>query len=240
MDNDIKLVIEKGTKPWKDLFHSSTETDFETLRADMPDIETLGDTSLLLDPAHPKILIAGNLEPDRYEEEVLSALILSLSANPVKPVIVSGFAPGIQTMAHKAALEHGLPTVAVLASPLRGIYPRQNEALARSIAEEKGCALLTQFTRETKASPTTIIGSMKTAVLLSQAAILTGAREKSNAAMCARMAYLTGRRVLAAPGRINDTNMAGSNRFIADWTAEMLTQKVIEDLQSFNPTIRRH
>jgi hypothetical protein len=50
-------------------------------------------------------------------------------------IILSGLAIGVDTAAHEAALESGLPTIAILATGLRQIYPRQNAALAARIAD---------------------------------------------------------------------------------------------------------
>ena len=74
-------------------------------------------------------------------------LIGALAALDPKPTIVSGLALGIDGCAHGAALESGLPTVAVLPCGLDEIYPRQHGELAGRIAENG--ALVSDFARGT-------------------------------------------------------------------------------------------
>lgn len=64
------------------------------------------------------------------------AMVDVLDAN--KHILVSGLAVGTDTDAHEAALENGVPQVAVLPSGLNNIYPRQNRALARRILKDGG------------------------------------------------------------------------------------------------------
>lgn len=58
--------------------------------------------------------------------------------NPDVHVAVSGLAIGSDTIAHEAAIETGVPQVAVLPSGLRNVYPRQNRRLARAILKDGG------------------------------------------------------------------------------------------------------
>ena len=58
-------------------------------------------------------------------------------------IIVSGLAKGIDTIAHKTALECGLKTIAVLAGGLKHIYPPENKKLAEEITNNR--ALVSEF-----------------------------------------------------------------------------------------------
>ena len=76
------------------------------------------------------------LNPDckiELTEKIVTAEILKCGAT-----IVSGLALGCDTIAHKTALDHGAKTIAVLPSPLSGIYPKENVALAERIVESGG------------------------------------------------------------------------------------------------------
>lgn len=66
----------------------------------------------------------------------IKAQMAKLNANV--HVAVSGLAIGSDTIAHEAAIETGVPQVAVLPSGLRNIYPRQNRRLARAILKDGG------------------------------------------------------------------------------------------------------
>lgn len=94
-----------------------------------------GDISLL-SQSNLNIAVIGVLNPDckiELTEKIVTAEILKCGAT-----IVSGLALGCDTIAHKTALDHGAKTIAVLPSPLSGIYPKENVALAERIVESGG------------------------------------------------------------------------------------------------------
>jgi DNA processing protein len=107
--------------------------------------------------------------------------------------VISGLAAGIDTAAHRGALEAGGRTVAVIGTGLRRSYPAQNEALQREIAASG--MVLSQFLPD--ASPTRISFPMRNAVMsgLASATVVIEADEKSGAKMQARLALQHGRRV---------------------------------------------
>ncbi|MBD3360166.1 DNA-protecting protein DprA, partial [Candidatus Peregrinibacteria bacterium] len=77
------------------------------------------------------IAVVGTRKLSEYGEYITNKIIEELSVLDI--AIVSGLAKGIDTIAHKAALENNIPTIAVLGSGLDNIYPKQNLKLAKKI-----------------------------------------------------------------------------------------------------------
>jgi DNA processing protein len=80
------------------------------------------------------IAIVGSRKPS--PEAVAETRELARSLIEMKFLIVSGLASGIDTAAHRAALEFGGRTIAVIGTPITDVYPKQNAALQRTIAAE--------------------------------------------------------------------------------------------------------
>jgi DNA processing protein len=107
--------------------------------------------------------------------------------------VVSGLAEGIDTAAHRAALDHGGRTVAVIGTGLRNVYPASNRPLQDRIGREH--LVLSQFWPD--ASPTKTSFPMRNAVMSGYAAatVVIEAGWKSGARMQARLALEHGRPV---------------------------------------------
>ncbi|MCC6186928.1 MAG: DNA-processing protein DprA, partial [Chitinophagaceae bacterium] len=88
------------------------------------------------------IAIVGTRKNTEYGQRLCNDLVESLAATP-ELCIISGLAHGIDTIAHKAALRHQLPTVGVMANGLHMIYPAANKNLAAEMLLNGG--LLTEF-----------------------------------------------------------------------------------------------
>lgn len=130
------------------------------------------------------------------------------------PHIVSGLAYGIDTAAHAAALDHGLPTVAVLGHGLDRIYPAPNRPLAKRIIESGG-ALVTEYPSGTAINPRFFPARNRIIAALSDATVVVEASEKGGALITAAIANSYHRDVFALPGRLGDTYSRGTNNLIA-------------------------
>ena len=133
---------------------------------------------------------------------------------PLKMPIVSGLAYGIDTAAHTAALDHGLPTVAVLGHGLDRIYPSQNRRLAAQIIEQGG-ALVTEYPSGTAINPRYFPARNRIIAALADATVVVEASEKGGALITAAIAGGYHREVFAVPGRPTDTYSKGTNNLIA-------------------------
>lgn len=126
--------------------------------------------------------------------------------------VVSGLARGIDTAAHKAALETG--TIAVLAGGLAAIYPRENEALAREIGQVG--LLLTEMPPDLQPQARHFPRRNRLISGLTPGLVVVEGAAKSGSLITARTAADQGRDVMAVPGHPFDARAAGCNALIRD------------------------
>lgn len=144
----------------------------------------------------------GRVTCERFIEGLISKEVL----------VVSGLAYGIDSCAHKAALDSGLKTVGVLGHGLDRIYPAQNKNLASSMLDNGG--LLTEFIsktipdRENFPKRNRIVAGMCDAIVVIESA------RKGGGLITAGIANSYNRDVFAIPGRINDEYSMGCNMLI--------------------------
>lgn len=140
-------------------------------------------------------------------------LIEGLRGYPI--VIVSGLAYGADAAAHKAALEAGLPAVAVPGSGLdwNTLYPRANVGLAHEILKAGG-ALISEFEPETKAADWTFPKRNRIMAGLSRATLIIEAKELSGSLITARLTVEYNRELLIVPGSIFSEESRGTHQFL--------------------------
>lgn len=163
--------------------------------------------------AERTLAVVGTRRATYYGRETCRKIVERMADNPIKPLIVSGLALGIDGTAHMAALDSGLETVAVLPCGIDEIYPLRHRELALRIME-KG-ALVTDFARATAPVSLTfvrrnrIIAGMADAVLLAESFVPGGGL------ITVSLARSYDREVFAVPGRIRDPSFKGCNQMIA-------------------------
>lgn len=154
--------------------------------------------------------VVGTRNATDYGKGACHKIISDLAGDKV--MIVSGLAYGIDSCAHRTALENNLETIGVLGHGLDRIYPYQNRILAEKMTKNGG--LLTEFTsdnlpdRENFPMRNRIIAGISDAILVVEAA------EKGGALITAEIANSYNRDVFAVPGRINDIYSEGTNQLI--------------------------
>lgn len=159
------------------------------------------------------LVVVGSRNHSSYGKEVVRKIIEGLSGYPI--CIVSGLALGIDTLAHKYALEYGMKTLAIPGSGIdfNAIHPRSNINLAREIVSKGGCLMC-----EVKPSQrATIFGFPRRNRItagLSQAVLIIEAEEKSGTLITARLALDYNREVFVVPGSIFSETSVGTNRLI--------------------------
>lgn len=122
----------------------------------------------------PRVAIVGSRKASSTSLESAKKLALFLISKNV--VIVSGLAEGIDTAAHKSAIESGGSTVAVIGTPLDKSYPAKNAELQESIARHW---LVSQFGLGSSTKPGNFVVRDKTIALISDASIILEAGESS-------------------------------------------------------------
>lgn len=173
--------------------------------------------------SRPAVSIVGTRDMSLYGREWCTRIVGAISQAPSKPMIVSGLAIGVDITAHLAALDAGIPTVAVLPVGIDDIYPRRHGAIARRLASTPGCALVTDYPPGTSAIALNFLRRNRIIAGISQATILIESKIKGGGMMTARLASGYGREVFALPGRIDDLRSAGCNLLIRENIASPLS-----------------
>jgi len=129
--------------------------------------------------------------------------------------VVSGLARGVDTAAHRGALDGHGRTVAVLGSGLDRMYPPENAALAEAIAASGG-AVVSEFPLGSAPLPDNFPRRNRVIAGWSRSTVVVEAAERSGALVTARCALDEGRDVLAVPGHPSQRGSAGANQLIRD------------------------
>lgn len=166
-------------------------------------------------PEYTYLCVVGSRATSVYGRRVTQQLIAGLAHYPI--AIVSGMALGIDAEAHKAALDVGLPTVAMLPSSLdeQSIYPATNKALAQRILA-RGGALMSEYLEPHKAAIHDFPKRNRIKAGMSKATLIIEAGEKSGTLITARLALDYNREVLAVPHELGKETGAGVNRLIRE------------------------
>ncbi len=141
---------------------------------------------------------------------------------PYQPSIVSGLAYGIDIEAHRSALNLGLPTIAVLGSPIHQIYPAAHQGTAAQLVQENG-ALLSEYGPGSRMLPGNFPARNRIIALLSDALLVVEAAKKGGALITAELAYGYQKEVFAVPGNLQATFSEGCNQLIRKMKAAIYT-----------------
>lgn len=158
------------------------------------------------------VSVVGTRHATSYGKLVTERLSGELAAGGV--TIVSGFARGVDTHAHKAALDHGGRTVAVFASGLDVVYPPENRALLERILAQG--AIVSEHPLGVRPEATNFPARNRIVAGMTKATLIVEAGERSGALITAGFAADQGRDVLAVPGPITSPRSVGTNRLIQD------------------------
>ncbi|MCX6786665.1 MAG: DNA-processing protein DprA [Candidatus Kaiserbacteria bacterium] len=167
-----------------------------------------------LPPAGTKFLtVVGSRAMTRYGQEACQKLISGLAGYPIS--IVSGLALGVDTCAHKAALDAGLHTLVVPGSGLGDdvLYPRSNRAFAKEILE-KGGGFISEYAPDQASHIHYFPERNRLMVGLADAVLVIEAGEKSGTLITARLASEYNRDLLCIPHRIGDPHSFGPHLFV--------------------------
>jgi DNA processing protein len=169
---------------------------------------------------HRSLSIVGSRRVTDYGQQVTKELIRDLAAQ--RTLIVSGLAYGIDALAHKEAMEQGLPTVGVLAHGLDRIYPGVHAGLARDMLRNGG-GLLTEFTSNTLPDRYNFPQRNRVVAGLTDATIVIETALRGGSMITANLAWDYHREIFAVPGRLTDKRSAGCNELIRSNKAHLYT-----------------
>jgi len=192
---------------------SASRTYPDMLRhiAQPPDVlYTLG-TNLSEILSRPRIAIVGSRKISTYGRTVTTRFAGQLARLGI--VILSGLAFGVDSQAHRAALDAGGVTAAVLACGVDRVYPASHAQLARALCKQGG-ALISEYPPGTIPYKDHFIARNRLISGLADAVLITEAAQKSGSLHTARFALEQGKDVFAVPGNITSETSVGTNMLI--------------------------
>ncbi len=204
--------------------------EYPPLLKQVPDAPLLlyvrGDVKVLSQYA---VAVVGTRRPSAYGSSVAHRLAHDLAQRQL--VVVSGLARGVDSAAHRGALEAQGKTVAVLGSGIDVIYPRENKKLSEEIA--KSGAVISEFPLGTGPTPENFPIRNRIISGLSLGVVVVEAAEYSGSLITARLALEQNREVFAVPGNITSAQSFGPNHLIKQG-AKLVDQwmDVIEEFPS--------
>ena len=165
------------------------------------------------------ISIVGTRQITSYGTEFCKKLIEDLA--PLNPIIVSGFAYGVDIIAHQAAMDLNLQTVAVVAHGLNQIYPKTHKKYVAKMEQNGG--FITEFWSNSNPEKENFVKRNRIVAGMSEATIVIESAEKGGSLITANMANDYNRDVFAVPGRTSDKLSQGCNNLIKTQRANLLT-----------------
>ncbi|PAM92798.1 DNA-protecting protein DprA [Flavobacterium sp. IR1] len=165
------------------------------------------------------ISIVGTRQITSYGSEICRKVIEDLA--PLDPVIISGFAYGVDIVAHQLAMDHNLQTVGVLAHGLNQIYPKSHKKYMAKMEENGG--FITEFWSSSNPDKEKFVRRNRIVAGISEATIVIESADKGGSLITANLANDYNRDVFAVPGRITDKYSQGCNNLIKTQKANVLT-----------------
>jgi DNA processing protein len=179
-----------------------------------------------LEDAPPLLFIRGHYEPrdglavavvgtrhaSAYGQQMAQRLVVSLVESGL--TVVSGLARGIDATAHRAALDGGGRTIAVLGSGIGDIYPPEHTTLADRIAQQG--AVISEFAIDTPPRGGQFPQRNRIISALSMGVVVVEASQRSGAIITARLAGEQGREVFAVPGPVTNPGSRGCHALLKD------------------------
>lgn len=181
----------------------------------------------ILDKDRNAVAIVGARKASTYGKWVAYKLASDLAQKGI--TVISGMAYGIDTAAHRGALDHGGRTFAVLGCGLDTCYPKSNYKLMLEI--EKNGALLSEYPVGTKPLAGNFPARNRIISGIAKGVVIVEANIKSGSLITAEFALEQGRDVFAIPGNINSPLSMGTNKLIQEG-AKLITsiEDVLEEL----------
>lgn len=164
--------------------------------------------------------VVGTRRPTRYGEQMTRSLIAALARAEPRLTVISGLARGIDGIAHEAALDAGLTTLAVMAGGLSRVYPPEHEPLAARVQQQG--ALLTEFPMTAAPLARNFPVRNRIIAALARAVLIVEAGEQSGSLITAGCAQTYGRTLLALPGNADQPESVGTNRLIRSGQARLV------------------
>ncbi|HAE36515.1 MAG: Transcriptional regulator, MarR family [Candidatus Nomurabacteria bacterium GW2011_GWF2_35_66] len=179
------------------------------------------------------LAVVGSRKYTSYGKDICEKLIRGLKGYPI--VIVSGLAIGMDSIAHRIALDTGLATIAFPGSGLDNsvLHPRSNIKLAQEIVDKGGC-VISELEPSCPAALYSFVRRNRLMAGMVKAVLIIEAEEKSGTLVTARMALDYNRDVLAVPGSAFSSNSNGTNWLIKQGATPVTNSEEILIALGFN------
>ncbi|MFV5690830.1 DNA-processing protein DprA [Flavobacterium sp. LT1R49] len=165
------------------------------------------------------ISIVGTRQITSYGIEFCRKLIEDLA--PLDPVIVSGFAYGVDIVAHQLAMENNLQTIGIVAHGLNQIYPKTHKKYVAKVEQNGG--FMTEFWSSSNPDKENFVRRNRIVAGMTEATIVIESADRGGSLITANMANDYNRDVFAVPGRVTDKYSQGCNNLIKTQKANLLT-----------------
>lgn len=165
------------------------------------------------------VSIVGTRQITSYGADFCRKLVEDLA--PLNPVIVSGFAYGVDIVAHQAALDNNLQTIGILAHGLNQIYPKVHKKYMAKMEENGG--FMTEFWSSSNPDRENFLKRNRIIAGMAEATVVIESADRGGSLATANLANDYNRDVFAVPGRITDKYSQGCNNLIKSQRANLLT-----------------
>ena len=189
----------------------------------------------LLQSDTQSIAIVGSRTATTYGKFIAERFAYELAEQGL--TIVSGMARGIDSAAHRGAIEAGGRTVAVLGCGVDRVYPPENRSLMQEIIQHG--AVISEFPLFTKPLAGNFPARNRLISGLSKAVLVVEARSRSGVFSTVEWALDQGREVFAVPGNITSEASKGTNRLILDGAKPVMSSRDILDFLGIAPKCER-
>jgi len=221
-----KTIFEKAETELKFILDNHIEAHFYKETSYPDKLKHCFDAPILLFSAgninlkQPKIIsVVGTRKVTSHGAEFCRNLIAEIA--PLNPIIVSGFAYGVDIVAHQAAMEHNLQTIGVLAHGLNQIYPAPHKKYCRRMEENGG--FMTEFWSSSNPDKENFVKRNRIVAGMTEATVVIESAERGGSLITAMLANDYNRDVFAVPGRVSDTYSLGCNNLIKTQKAHLLS-----------------
>jgi DNA processing protein len=165
------------------------------------------------------ISVVGTRNITPYGREFCERFVEDIA--PLDPIIVSGFAYGVDICVQKAALDHNLQTIGCLAHGFQQLYPPAHYKYVADVVKNGG--FLTEFWWDTSPDRENFLKRNRIIAGISEATVVVESAEKGGSLVTADLAAGYHRDVFAVPGRATDAFSVGCNRLIQHHKAQLIT-----------------
>ena len=157
------------------------------------------------------VAIVGSRKPTAYGRNIANKIANRLAE--VGIIVISGLALGIDSVAHRGALERDDLTIAVLANGLDMVYPAMHRSLAERIISSGG-AIISEYPINTKPLPWQFLARNRIISGLADVIVVVEAAKRSGTLSTASHGINQGKEVFAVPGNITSPYSEGCNHLI--------------------------